>query len=1062
VFRRVKPRQILLGGAIDPVILAGRAALSGGWAAVLAWPEDCEDNWTSSGRSAGQELNLQPAIASAPVNLRQDTPQPVVFVPSIAGDDVFGQMLRLVQDAGLGIDDVPTAAAPAIAGSRQVEIEPLIRPRLAATSAPPASGPVPAQARKDARPPGARQNAVRGHTMEEALFPNIPAGSVPMPSVNDGTVPAMAPATAPKAVAPVAAETVAIPPPHAEPAATGDAGTLGATSTHGGAASQSLPEEIVPLGAVSPQSAAARPKFELSESLRFAAVTPVDAFAVQTSGRFAQAARSGPASPTSVPTSPAQSATTQMAGEPVIPERPTLVAATSIDPTHTPVAAWGRILQPFPPKGPVSKNLAANSAMPVAAVEPRATVASEAVTRSSAGPTAAVPAPADAAFTMPPRVASASLVSTKIEVETPVRPPSVAASAPAPPGLKPAHPGEDDKAVWTKPDAKPGGTVRQALVPDISGDIEPVARITEGTLSTASPALAPEARSEPIGPTVFSWEGAAPVSAVPAVAPRATPDPVLPAGPIPVRRDGDQATRRPNGIVMPAPAAAALLGAAPTPVADNQATSPPSAIVTSTPAAAAPVAVAPTPAAANQATSPPNVFFTPTPAAAAPVAVAPTPVTANRAMSPPNVSFTPTPAAVAPVDVAQAAVPRGQLIFRPIVATAAETEASAADVPGPTFAASGRTMAARTVVGRPVQDATILVSGLAGAAITAPLSEPVPAADAVAVELPAVPRMRAPEAESPASLVGSAALGIGSNTLPVVPQVAGLGGYPLVQETMDSSAAPQSVQPPPTIVVAKPSSVQAQIAPPVSVSVIQPPANDTIPVSADRRSAPHTITKAMNTSGRDAGEVSAQRAATPDVPPAAPVTTAASAAAPAQKAHVPSAIAQIAPTLVMLARTADGAQQMTVRLHPAELGMVQVRIERATSGLTQIDITADRPETLLALQRDQPSLHRTLDQAGVPSAGRTISFHAVPPAPASSSGGNATSGQNGGQHTPFGRPGYVNSDADASAGGGHGGYFSREDSRWQNARHPAAGPQGNGANAPADRRTYRAGLDIIA
>jgi hypothetical protein len=199
----------------------------------------------------------------------------------------------------------------------------------------------------------------------------------------------------------------------------------------------------------------------------------------------------------------------------------------------------------------------------------------------------------------------------------------------------------------------------------------------------------------------------------------------------------------------------------------------------------------------------------------------------------------------------------------------------------------------------------------------------------------------------------------------------------------------------------------------------------------------------------------------PDVTPAA-ITTVATAAAPTQTAHLPSPTAQIAPTLVTLARAADGTQQMTVRLHPAELGMVQVRIERATSGLTQIDITADRPETLLALQHDQPALHRALDQAGVPSAGRTISFHAVPPAPASS-GGDAAPGHSGGQHAPAARPNYPGADADGSGGGGgRGGYFAREANRWQNARQQAAGREENGAHAPADKRTRRAGLDITA
>jgi hypothetical protein len=250
---------------------------------------------------------------------------------------------------------------------------------------------------------------------------------------------------------------------------------------------------------------------------------------------------------------------------------------------------------------------------------------------------------------------------------------------------------------------------------------------------------------------------------------------------------------------------------------------------------------------------------------------------------------------------------------------------------------------------------------------------------------------------------------------------------------------------------------QAAVSDPVSV--IQPAASDTTPVRTDRKNAPHSVAEAVDSVGSDTAPVSFQPAATPDIPLTAPVTTAAMATT---QAHPTPPAAQITPTLLTLARTANGAQQMTVRLHPAELGMVQIRIERAASGLTQIDITVDKPETLLALQRDQPALHRSLDQAGVPPAGRTISFHAVPPSAASSGGSTTTTfGHNSGQHALSARSGFANTDADSSAGG-RGGYLAREGNRWQNARQQTAEPEDNGANAQADGRTYRAGLDITA
>jgi flagellar hook-length control protein FliK len=230
-------------------------------------------------------------------------------------------------------------------------------------------------------------------------------------------------------------------------------------------------------------------------------------------------------------------------------------------------------------------------------------------------------------------------------------------------------------------------------------------------------------------------------------------------------------------------------------------------------------------------------------------------------------------------------------------------------------------------------------------------------------------------------------------------------------------------------------------------------------MTADRKSATHATVEAAGSAVRGAEQSPLQLSDAPALPPTSPATIATTAAAPAHSASAGSPVTQIAPTLVTLAKTADGAQQMTVRLNPAELGMVQVRIERAMSGLTQIDITADKPETLMALQRDQPALHQTLDQAGVPSAGRTISFHTVPPSPASSGRGSAAAGQGDGQQNGAGgRPNYGNADADGSAGGGRAGYFSREAKSWSNGRQPQV-PE---ITPPGHTQAYRVGLDITA
>jgi hypothetical protein len=66
---------------------------------------------------------------------------------------------------------------------------------------------------------------------------------------------------------------------------------------------------------------------------------------------------------------------------------------------------------------------------------------------------------------------------------------------------------------------------------------------------------------------------------------------------------------------------------------------------------------------------------------------------------------------------------------------------------------------------------------------------------------------------------------------------------------------------------------------------------------------------------------------------------------------------------------------MTLRLDPADLGIVQVRIDRPADAPAHVEVSVSRPETLTLMLRDQAQLQHTLDQAGVPAEGRTMSFH---------------------------------------------------------------------------------------
>jgi flagellar hook-length control protein FliK len=121
------------------------------------------------------------------------------------------------------------------------------------------------------------------------------------------------------------------------------------------------------------------------------------------------------------------------------------------------------------------------------------------------------------------------------------------------------------------------------------------------------------------------------------------------------------------------------------------------------------------------------------------------------------------------------------------------------------------------------------------------------------------------------------------------------------------------------------------------------------------------------------GDITMQLLTPAPAPAASSVTTPAASIAP-QAAHA-SPVTQVAPALMTLATSATGTQRLMLRLDPAGLGTVEVRIDRPADAPAHVDIGVSRPETLTLMLRDQAQLQHTLDQAGVPAEGRTISFH---------------------------------------------------------------------------------------
>jgi len=116
----------------------------------------------------------------------------------------------------------------------------------------------------------------------------------------------------------------------------------------------------------------------------------------------------------------------------------------------------------------------------------------------------------------------------------------------------------------------------------------------------------------------------------------------------------------------------------------------------------------------------------------------------------------------------------------------------------------------------------------------------------------------------------------------------------------------------------------------------------------------------------------------------------------------PTLRAAPAAVAVRVVRAGD-RQDLIIQLRPAELGQMQVRIERQADATTRVVVAVERPETLALLQHDQTQLHQALDAAGVPAEHRSIAMHVTdrragePDGPALGAGESGRGQQNGGQ-----------------------------------------------------------------
>ena len=69
--------------------------------------------------------------------------------------------------------------------------------------------------------------------------------------------------------------------------------------------------------------------------------------------------------------------------------------------------------------------------------------------------------------------------------------------------------------------------------------------------------------------------------------------------------------------------------------------------------------------------------------------------------------------------------------------------------------------------------------------------------------------------------------------------------------------------------------------------------------------------------------------------------------------------------LEIAASANSGKSRFEIRLDPADLGRIDVRIDVDRNGQVTSHLTVEKPETLSMLRQDAPQLQRALDDAGL-------------------------------------------------------------------------------------------------
>jgi hypothetical protein len=332
----------------------------------------------------------------------------------------------------------------------------------------------------------------------------------------------------------------------------------------------------------------------------------------------------------------------------------------------------------------------------------------------------------------------------------------------------------------------------------------------------------------------------------------------------------------------------------------------------------------------------------------------------------------------APLAIAAAAIAASTQTISAAAAPSAEVKtsanAAAADIASPTTTVGPSTGATVTATAKTA--ASALASQTVVAAASQPTT-PAPTAptnattltETVAATTPVVSKAVSPKTSAATVAKNGSEIGPGAEDSTDAPASATSAQNGLVQ-LPTANAKPEV-----------PTTVEASVAN-AAIAASTPGTAGSAHQHSSTPDSQHTSTDAPNLNLQAANAIQPQF----NSPAAAPVSANTLNVSVATTAPVPlSGLA-----LEIAASAKSGKSRFEIRLDPAELGRIDVRIDIDRNGQMTSHLTVEKPETLSMLRQDAPQLQRALDEAGFKTGDSGLQF---------SLRDQSSSGQNNGNDT---------------------------------------------------------------